>query len=40
MLKQIHPGHTDNWYMVWCQRALWYKENDGDMTGAPELPDE
>lgn len=34
-----HPGHTNEWYELWIMRVLHYAQHNGDMTGAPELPE-
>jgi hypothetical protein len=34
------PDKSEAWQRVWMARLLHYKLHDGDMTGAPELPDE
>lgn len=38
--RQAFPNKSDAWIDVWIQRAAQYLFNDGDMTGAPDFPEE
>lgn len=40
MLRDQHPDKSEEWRVVLLQRLYHYMLNDGDLTGAPELPDE
>ena len=39
MARDLHPDKSERWQSTWLSRLLYYKTH-GDMTGAPELPDE
>lgn len=39
-VRVLHPDRSDEWLALWAQRLVWYHDHDGDMTGAPELPEE
>jgi hypothetical protein len=39
-LKDTDPGHSDAYYDALLLRFAWYLQHDGDMAGAPELPDD
>lgn len=39
-LEEITFNHGPEWEAAYFARLRWYAEHDGDMTGAPELPDD
>src|SRR5438132_10457343 len=32
------PEKSEEWHRIWILRLAWYKDHDGDMTGAPDFP--
>jgi hypothetical protein len=38
-LEEIVYHHSPEWEAAYFARLRWYAEHDGDMTGAPELPE-
>jgi hypothetical protein len=34
------PDKSEAWHRVWMARLLHYKLHDGDMTGAPDFPED
>src|SRR5437879_8092158 len=40
MLRMLHPGHSTEWYEGFSLRLAHYAKHNGNMTDAPDLPDE
>lgn len=40
MIVKVVPGRSDEWYDLYLQRTRQYLEKNGDMTGAPALPED
>lgn len=38
--RDLHPERSENWRDVWIMRTIHHQLNDGDVTGAPDFPDE
>ena len=39
-LQGIMAGHGPEWQAVYFDRLRWYADHGGDMTGAPEFPED